>query len=84
MNQLDNSQGLTFSDQELHQFWDRLADAWGMDTAEALALISAAANLTMTIERFLAIAEALYPLLARKARLDASQSGGTVGPTQTP
>ncbi len=52
-----------------------------MDTAEALALITAAANLTLSIEKFVKLAEELRPLLRRKAAAQTSQSGGPLSNT---
>jgi hypothetical protein len=60
---------------------EHLVDACGMEPTEALALITAAANLTVAINKFIALAEQLHPLAALRARATANQSGGPVGPT---
>jgi len=66
---------------ELAKLNDVMADACDMDTPEALALITAAVNLTVAIDKFIALAEQLHPLAALRAKRTANQSGGPVGPT---
>ena len=71
---------ISLHDAELLKFLRQLVDASDMEPSEALVIIAAAANLTAAIERFILVAEELFPKLKLRVRLPANQSGGPSAP----